>query len=179
MTEKALLSETKPDAWLAYVLTISSTLHLNQSHTMATFFRISMSFIATDSCKLCKLTDLICVFHKIHAMNHVFFPYSDRIPRDRPIWYANFVATHECLSPQENVIAVTFMENEIIRMAKELNCAGVISVNTSELTQQLGEHVFGYKTLFDIQVNQFQIDGRRPFATVPDSVHTLVQFKTL
>lgn len=71
------------------------------------------------------------------------------------------------------------MENEIIRMAKESNCSGIISVNTSELTQQLGEHVFRYKTLFDIQVNQFEIDGRTPFATVPDSVHSLVQFKTL
>lgn len=104
---------------------------------------------------------------------------SDRLPRDRPIWYANFVATHECLSPQENVIAVTFMENEIIRLAREQNCSGIISVNTSELTQQLGEHVFGYETLFDIQVNQFEIDGRTPFATVPDAVHSLVQFKIL
>lgn len=104
---------------------------------------------------------------------------SDQLPRDRPIWYANFVATHECLNAQENVIAVTFMENEIIRMAKEYNCSGIISVNTSELTQQLGQHVFGYKTLFDIQVNQFEDDGRRPFATVPDEVHSLVQFKTL
>lgn len=77
------------------------------------------------------------------------------------------------------MIAVTFMENEIIRLAREQNCSGVISVNTSELTQQLGEHVFGYETLFDIQVNQFEIDGRTPFATVPDAVHSLVQFKIL
>ena len=71
------------------------------------------------------------------------------------------------------------METEVIRMAKEKNCCGVICVNTSELTQQLGEHVFGYDTLLDYQVNQFDCDGRTPFSTVPDAVHAMVQFKSL
>lgn len=91
----------------------------------------------------------------------------------------NYIATHECLSTQENVISVTFIENEIIRIAKERNCAGVFSNNTNPLTQQLATHVFDYDTLFDFQVNQFEIDGRKPFATVPDEVNTLIQFKIL
>lgn len=91
----------------------------------------------------------------------------------------SYVGTHDGLSAQENVIAVTFIENEVIRVAKERNCAGVFSSNTNPLTQQLATHVFKYTTLVDYQVNQFEFDGRRPFATVPDSVNALFQFKAV
>lgn len=99
------------------------------------------------------------------------------MPRDRPILESSFISTHECLTAQENLVAVTFIEGEIIRIANERNFAGILTNNTSELTQQLATHVFGYETLLDYQVNQFELDGRKPFVTVPDSVNTLLQFK--
>lgn len=91
----------------------------------------------------------------------------------------SFVGTHDCLSAQENVIAVTVIENEVIRIAKERNLAGIFSSNTNPLTQQLATHVFGYKTLVDFQINQFEFDGRRPFSTLPDSANALYQFKAV
>ena len=59
------------------------------------------------------------------------------------------MATHECLNAQENVMAVTFMEYETMRLAKEHGFHAIISNNSHPLTQQLARFVFQYETLFD------------------------------
>lgn len=81
------------------------------------------------------------------------------------------------MSPQENIAAVTFMETESMRLAKEHSFYASITMNSNPLTQQLDESVFGYETLIDFQSNQFVVDGRKPFAIVPDSNHWKVQWK--
>lgn len=89
------------------------------------------------------------------------------------------MGTHEMLSAQENVVAVSFMESEVIRLAKERNCCGILSTNTNALTQQLAHNVYGYKTMFDYQMNQFVFDGKKPFATAPDNYRAIVQWKDI
>lgn len=76
-------------------------------------------------------------------------------------------------------MAVTFMESETVRLAKEHGFHAIISNNSHPLTQQLARFVFQYETLFDYQINKFVIDGRRPFDGVPDEVNAQIQWKTV
>lgn len=89
------------------------------------------------------------------------------------------MGTHHSLNAQENVVAMTFMEAEVIRLSKEKNCCGILTTNTNALTQQLARDVFGYETMADYQVNQFIIDGEKPFGRAPDDHRAIVQWKRL
>lgn len=89
------------------------------------------------------------------------------------------MGTHESLSPQENIAVMTFMETEVIRIADAKNCAGILTTNTNALTQQLARNVFGYETMLDYQVNQFELNGNKPFGTAPDHYRAIVQWKKL
>lgn len=89
------------------------------------------------------------------------------------------MGTRQDLSPQENVKVMTFMENEVIRVAKLKNCFGILTTNTNALTQQLAETVYGYEALSDFQINEYETDGNRPFATAPDSYRAVVHWKKL
>lgn len=89
------------------------------------------------------------------------------------------MGTHECLNAQENVAAITFMESEVIRLAKEKCCCGILTTNTNALTQQLAREVFGYETLSDTQINTYSVDGRKPFGNAPNDHHAIVQWKKL
>lgn len=89
------------------------------------------------------------------------------------------MGTHESLNAQENVVAMTFMESEVIRMAMERNCCGILTTNTNALTQQLARNVFGYKTMLDYQINQYVCNNEKPFGNAPDSYRAIVQWKQL
>lgn len=89
------------------------------------------------------------------------------------------MGTHESLNAQENVVAMTFMESEVIRLANDRNCCGILTTNTNALTQQLARNVFGYKTLLDYQVNQYVSNNKKPFGNAPDSYRAIVQWKPL
>lgn len=89
------------------------------------------------------------------------------------------MGTHENLSAQENIVAMTFMESEVIRLAKERTCCGILTTNTNALTQQLAQNVFGYETLLDYQVNHYISNGKKPFGNAPDAYRAIVQWKKL
>lgn len=103
----------------------------------------------------------------------------NQLPKDKPILHSFIMGTHASLTTQENIVAMTFMESEVIRLAKERNCCGVLTTNTNALTQQLARNVFGYETLLDYQVNQYISNGKKPFGTAPDSYRAIVQWKKL
>lgn len=71
------------------------------------------------------------------------------------------------------------MEKEVIRLAKSKNCVGILTTNTNALTQQLAQNVYGYETMLDYQVNQYEIDGKKPFGNAPDCYRAIVQWKKL
>lgn len=101
------------------------------------------------------------------------------MPTDKPILESYRLGTLASLSPRENVMIVTLMESETIRLAKEQNFYGILSNNTHPLTQQLAVSVFGYETLFECQPNQFSVNGQKPFDTVPDSTKSQIHWKII
>lgn len=56
------------------------------------------------------------------------------------------MATSSELNARDNVTVMHFMENEVLNLARRKNFAGILTTNTSPLTQQLGSDVYGYKT---------------------------------
>lgn len=107
------------------------------------------------------------------------FSSRESLPKEQPILHSFMMATVADLCPQENVSVMSFMENEVLKLAKTRGCAGVLTTNTSALTQQLAENVYGYETLLDYQVNQYVVDGYRPFGKAPDHYRAVVQYKKL
>uniref|UniRef100_A0A1B0G5X8 Uncharacterized protein n=1 Tax=Glossina morsitans morsitans TaxID=37546 RepID=A0A1B0G5X8_GLOMM len=94
------------------------------------------------------------------------------------ILHSFMMGTHEDLNPQENIACMHFMEHEVLNVAKAKNFTGILTTNTSPLTQQLGNDVYHYKTYLDYQVNEYvHTDGTRPFAKAPDVQRAIVHWK--
>ncbi|KAI8130088.1 Mycosubtilin synthase subunit C [Lucilia cuprina] len=94
------------------------------------------------------------------------------------ILHSFMMGTHADLNPQENIACMHFMEHEVLRLAKAKQFAGILTTNTSPLTQQLGNDVYNYKTLLDYQVNEYVYsDGSHPFGKAPDSQRAIVHWK--
>lgn len=53
----------------------------------------------------------------------------------RKIFHSFMMGTHSSLSAQENVSVMHYMEEQVIRVAKENNYAGILTTNTNPLTQ--------------------------------------------
>lgn len=90
------------------------------------------------------------------------------------------MGTNPTLNARENVSVMQFMEEETLRLGRARNFAGVLTVNTSPLTQQFGKDVYGYQVLLDYQVNKYAApDGAKPFGKAPDSQRAMVCWKNL
>lgn len=99
---------------------------------------------------------------------------------ENKIIHSFIMGTSPELTGQDNVRVMSFMENENVKIAKLKNFQGILTSNTSELTQQLGSNVYGYETLLDYQVNQYvHPTGKRPFLRAPDSQRILVHWKDI
>ncbi|KAK3918710.1 Mycosubtilin synthase subunit C [Frankliniella fusca] len=105
----------------------------------------------------------------------------NKLPTGRGrVLHSFMMATAASLSPRANVLAMQFMEQEVLRTARARGFRGVLTTNTSPLTQQLGRDVFGYQTLLDYQVNQYVApDGSFPFGEAPDSQRAVVAWKPI
>lgn len=90
------------------------------------------------------------------------------------------MGTSADLTPQENIVVINFMENQSLAIARQRHFLGIMTTNTSALTQQLATHVYGYETLLDYQINQYVCkDGFKPFGRAPDNQRALVQWKVV
>lgn len=89
------------------------------------------------------------------------------------------MATSGKLTPQQNIEAIQKMEEENVDVARQKGFIGILSTNTSLLTQQLGNSIYGYRTLVDYQINEYidHRDGSRPFGNAPNSQRVLVHWK--
>lgn len=101
------------------------------------------------------------------------------MPKDKRILDGYRLGTIENLSSRENIMIVTLMENETIRLAKERNFDAILTNNSNPLTQQLAESVFGYTKILECQPNKFSVDGQKPFDTVPDSTRNMMHWKVV
>ncbi|GLV44403.1 ebony [Carabus blaptoides fortunei] len=83
------------------------------------------------------------------------------------IFHSSMMATSSSLSAKDNVSVMQYMEEEVLRIARSKNYAGIFTTNTSPLTQQLGTDVYGYQVMSDCQVNQYVAsDGSKPFVNL-------------
>lgn len=84
------------------------------------------------------------------------------------------------LSAQENIEAMHFMESEVLKIATRRDFTGILTTNTSPLTQQLGSNVYKYETMLDYQINQWEYsDGSRPFGKAPEDQRVIVHWKDI
>ncbi|KAL7294817.1 hypothetical protein TKK_0011746 [Trichogramma kaykai] len=96
------------------------------------------------------------------------------------IFHTFMMATSNDLSPAENVIMMRLMEEKCLEVAKKNNFAGILTTNTSPLTQQLGTDVFKYDVMSDYQVNQYVApDGTKPFGEAENSQRAVVSWKKI
>ncbi|KAK9889547.1 hypothetical protein WA026_006902 [Henosepilachna vigintioctopunctata] len=94
--------------------------------------------------------------------------------------HCHMMGTHSSLNTKENVLLIQFMEEEVYRIAKKRGFEGILTVNTSPLTQQLGKDVFKFEVLLDHQVNEYIAhDNTKPFGLAPDSQRAIVQWKSV
>lgn len=90
------------------------------------------------------------------------------------------MGTSADLSAQENIEAMHFMESEVLKIATRRNFTGILTTNTSPLTQQLGSNVYKYETMLDYKINQYVYgDGSRPFGKASDDQRVIVHWKDI
>lgn len=90
------------------------------------------------------------------------------------------MATSADLNATENIACMHFMEKEVLSLAKRKGFAGILTTNTSPLTQQLGSDVYGYKAMLEYPINKYTYhDGTKPFGKADDSKTVIVHWKDI
>lgn len=96
------------------------------------------------------------------------------------VLHSFMMGTKSYLTPKENVAVMSYMEQEVLRLAKQRGFEGIFTTNTSPLTQQLGTDVYGYQTMLNYQINKFVAsDNTKPFGLAPDWETVKVQWKKI
>ena len=140
---------------------------------------VALSFDARDEPEVEVKSKLSIIFEFLECVEG---PVRDKElpPGKGKILHSFMMATNSSLTPKENVAVIQFMEEEVIRVARNKNFAGIFTTNTNPLTQQLGTNIYKYKTYLDYQVNEFVAsDKTKPFGLAPDSQRALVQWKAV
>ncbi|XP_076030624.1 beta-alanyl-bioamine nonribosomal peptide synthetase ebony-like [Oratosquilla oratoria] len=93
-------------------------------------------------------------------------------------WMHNLLlATHPSLHAKDNVRLVLHLEKELLRLTKAKHLAGVFTVNSNRLNQELCQHYLGYERHSSIRVVNFVYKGRRPFASLPEDLSLVAMTK--
>lgn len=96
------------------------------------------------------------------------------------ILHTFMMATSDELNASENIAVMHFMEKEALALAKKRKFAGIFTTNTSPLTQQLGQDVYGYQKMLEYPINKFVYhDGTKPFGKAPDTKTVIVHWKDI
>lgn len=99
-------------------------------------------------------------------------------PKDKKVLLTFMMGTHLDLSGPENVAAMTFMEEEIQKMAKKKGYEGILTTNISEMTRQLMAYQ-GYSVVGTLQANKFAYKGTKPYAKAPDDYFVTTEYKVV
>jgi hypothetical protein len=90
------------------------------------------------------------------------------------------MATSNDLDAKDNIFVMHFMEKEVLKLAQNKNFEGILTTNTSPLTQQLGSDVYGYETMLEYPINKYiHTDGSCPFKAAPDNKTVIVHWKNI
>ncbi|XP_017786492.1 PREDICTED: tyrocidine synthase 3-like [Nicrophorus vespilloides] len=94
------------------------------------------------------------------------------------VLHSFLMTTSLSLSSKENVAVMTYMEDQVNIVAKNKKFNGILTTNTSPLTQQMCPSLYGYKEMYDCQVNTYVAsDNSKPFALAPDSQRAIAHWK--
>lgn len=140
---------------------------------------VALNFDAHDEPEVIVNNKLIIVFEFLEFLEG---PIRDqRLPTGKQnVLHSFMMGTNAELNAQENISCMHFMESEVLKLAKRKNFGGILTTNTNPLTQQLGSNVYGYKTMLDYQVNQYQAsNGDRPFGAAPETQRAIVHWKDI
>ncbi|XP_055633046.1 beta-alanyl-bioamine nonribosomal peptide synthetase ebony [Toxorhynchites rutilus septentrionalis] len=123
--------------------------------------------------------NLVIIFE---FLEHVENPIREqKLPKGKnEILHSFMMGTCSDLNAQENIEAMHFMENEVLKIATRRKFTGILTTNTSPLTQQLGSDVYKYENMLDYQINRWVCsDGTRPFGKAPDDQRVIVHWKNI
>ncbi|CAG7692578.1 unnamed protein product [Allacma fusca] len=97
-----------------------------------------------------------------------------KVPHQKSVIFEiAWMATHKTLSPEDNVIIVTLMMKENIRLAKTDGFSCVFALATSRFFQELCLDVLGFDMLDEYPANNFKLtEGLHPFRVAPTIVTT-------
>lgn len=94
------------------------------------------------------------------------------------VLYSYLMGTSADLNASENVAVMNYMDEEVIKLAKRKQFVGVLTTNTSPLTQQLDLSINGFTKMLDYQINEYvHTDGSTPFGRASDSERAIVCWK--
>uniref|UniRef100_A0A6M2DYW7 Putative non-ribosomal peptide synthetase/alpha-aminoadipate reductase n=1 Tax=Xenopsylla cheopis TaxID=163159 RepID=A0A6M2DYW7_XENCH len=140
---------------------------------------VALNFDARGEPEVEVTSKLLIVFE---FLEHIEGPVRDeRLPSGiNTVFHSFMMATASKLTAQQNISVMQFMEAEVLRTATSRGFKGILTTNTSPLTQQLGTDVYGYTVMTDYQVNQYVApDGSKPFGAAPDSQRAAVSWKAI
>lgn len=140
---------------------------------------VSLNFDAHDEPEPEVNNNLVIIFE---FLEYVEKPIREqKLPQGKnQILHSFMMGTCAELSAQENIEAMHFMESEVLKIAIRRNFAGILTTNTSPLTQQLGSNVYKYETMLDYKINQYVYsDGSRPFGKAGDDQRVIVHWKDI
>ncbi|XP_055585866.1 beta-alanyl-bioamine nonribosomal peptide synthetase ebony [Uranotaenia lowii] len=140
---------------------------------------VSLNFDAHDEPEVEILNNLVIVFEFLEFVERPIR--EEQLPQGkRQILHSFMMGTCADLNAQENIEAMHFMESEVLKIAKRGQFAGILTTNTSPLTQQLGSTVYGYESMLDYQINQYVAsDGSQPFGKAPNDQRVIVHWKDI
>jgi hypothetical protein len=84
------------------------------------------------------------------------------------------------LSARDSIAIIAFIEQEVIKLAKEKGFKGLFGTKTSPISQQLSTIFLGYETMSSFKINQYvDSEGNRQFKSAPDHYVATVMYKHL
>ncbi|XP_058813264.1 beta-alanyl-bioamine nonribosomal peptide synthetase ebony [Topomyia yanbarensis] len=140
---------------------------------------VSLNFDAYDEPEPEMVNNLVIIFEFLEYVEKPIR--EEKLPHGKnQILHSFMMGTCADLSAQENIEAMHFMESEVLKIANRRNFAGILTTNTSPLTQQLGSNVYKYESMLDYQINQWvYADGSRPFGKAPNDQRVIVHWKDI
>ncbi|KAL9694360.1 hypothetical protein quinque_013645 [Culex quinquefasciatus] len=140
---------------------------------------VSLNFDAYDEPEPELTNNLVIIFEFLEYVEKPIR--EEKLPQGiNQILHSFMMGTCADLSAQENIEAMHFMESEVLKIATRRHFTGILTTNTSPLTQQLGSNVYKYETMLDYQINQWEYsDGSRPFGKAPEDQRVIVHWKDI
>ncbi|KAK9501269.1 hypothetical protein O3M35_012011 [Rhynocoris fuscipes] len=113
----------------------------------------------------------------LEVLDYIEVPVKENVIPEGKRLHSFMLGTDKTLTAQENIEVTQLLEVKLIEYAKKRGYIGILSTNTSPLTQQLAE-VLNYKPIKSYQVNQYvALDRTRPFKDLPDNVTAVICWK--